>query len=722
MMTAIQRLQMVVKSRAVPVGHVSTRKGGSRWRKVSSGKWEEVKEGPKEELFNLREEASGLGVKLDAFGGDGQIHLGRIEVPKESRGHGLGERVMGKLLKLADKHGQTLTLTPSGKWGGSVPKLKKWYARLGFVPNKGRHKDYEISDTMYRLPRVKKSRSTHPVILKPADKDAVYARRHEEPGHPYHGSVDVQGIKVHVENRRGSVRRGPGWKTKMGHHYGEIRDSLGADGDPVDAYVGRNHDSPLVVVVHQKEPGTTRYDEDKVMLGFDRVVDALKAYRDQYDRPGFYGTHTAMSVPEFKRLLETKGAKGRKLTKSQREILDLVKAGKPVGHVSTYADGSQWKKTGPGKWEPVGDKKGSHDSPLMKIGHKVRFGDITARVSKVSHGGSEPMITMDSEGYGEGEPTSLSDLKEYMTAHGGKHVGVEEKPPAEKKTEPEEKPPAEKEKKKRSEGVHGTVEGMKDVLGRAHEGKVYWIDLEQLDGESQEAAKHLAIYTNGDLDVFVDPSKFAPTPVWDSEEKDFVLPPGADTASMRANLGKHEKTRIDASFRATRQDYENASKTIAELAGRQPPGDDMPPIIYRGMALPDEVADSLEEGASFDLGPVASFSGEEGVTKKFTGGKRGRGKRDEGQQGIVFVLSDPQVGTHIGGLSHFPEEDEVLSTGKLVVDRTEMKERLGDKLKYVYVTQEKLKKAKGTELDDAHQKIIREAFLKRITDRKRKNR
>jgi GNAT superfamily N-acetyltransferase len=150
----------VKKSREYPVGHVTTRRDGSRWRKVSTGKWEEVKEAsPKQDLADLRDESKKLGVKLDAWGGDGEINLGRIEVSKEKRGQGLGERVMAKLLALSDKHKQTLTLTPSGQWGGSVPKLRKWYGRLGFVENKGKHKDYEISEAMYRRPKaLKKSR------------------------------------------------------------------------------------------------------------------------------------------------------------------------------------------------------------------------------------------------------------------------------------------------------------------------------------------------------------------------------------------------------------------------------------------------------------------------------------------------------------------------------------------------------------------------------------
>jgi hypothetical protein len=228
---------------------------------------------------------------------------------------------------------------------------------------------------------LKKASSYHPISLDPIDRPSQMARQHEDSEHPYQGQVNVQGLIVCIENKRGSVRRGHGWKTKMGHHYGEIRDTRGADGDALDVYVGDNHDSNLVVVIHQKEPGTTDYDEDKVMVGFDRVVDALKAYRDHYDRPGFYQSHTTMTMPEFQRLLDKQGRRGGKLTKAQQELLDLVKAEKPIGHVSTYADGSQWKKTGPQKWEPVG-KKVELDEAHQKIIREVFQQRLTNRKRK----------------------------------------------------------------------------------------------------------------------------------------------------------------------------------------------------------------------------------------------------------------------------------------------------------------------------------------------------
>lgn len=118
---------------------------------------------------------------------------------------------------------------------------------------------------------------------------------------PFQGYIEFQGLKIHVENKAGSYRSGVDkdgkpWKTHMKYHYGEIEGTTGSDGDALDVYVGPDAHSPLAVVVHQNVPETGKYDEDKVMLGWPSVPAALKAYRGQYNKPGFYGSHTAMPI------------------------------------------------------------------------------------------------------------------------------------------------------------------------------------------------------------------------------------------------------------------------------------------------------------------------------------------------------------------------------------------------------------------------------------------
>lgn len=128
---------------------------------------------------------------------------------------------------------------------------------------------------------------------------------------PFVASLTFQGIPVDIEQKKGDTREGVDndgtpWKVKMLAHYGEIRrtaDTIGAkgmDGDRLDVYVGPDAASPLVVVVDQRIPETGEFDEQKVMLGFSTVADALACYRGQYTKPGFYGGHTTMTIDDLK--------------------------------------------------------------------------------------------------------------------------------------------------------------------------------------------------------------------------------------------------------------------------------------------------------------------------------------------------------------------------------------------------------------------------------------
>jgi len=81
------------------------------------------------------------------------IKLHTIEVPKGQRRKGIGTAYMEDLIAYADEAGKTITLSTGGRTGDiAKTKLIAFYKNLGFVENKGRKKDYRISDTMYRRP------------------------------------------------------------------------------------------------------------------------------------------------------------------------------------------------------------------------------------------------------------------------------------------------------------------------------------------------------------------------------------------------------------------------------------------------------------------------------------------------------------------------------------------------------------------------------------------
>lgn len=95
--------------------------------------------------------------------------------------------------------------------------------------------------------------------------------------------------------------------------YGYIKRTQGADGDHVDCFVGPYDKSPLVYVIHTKDQKTDKYDEDKVMLGFDSPEMAMEALKDHYGNPeNIFLDITSMAMPEFKQRLEGDWDKDKK--------------------------------------------------------------------------------------------------------------------------------------------------------------------------------------------------------------------------------------------------------------------------------------------------------------------------------------------------------------------------------------------------------------------------
>jgi hypothetical protein len=115
-----------------------------------------------------------------------------------------------------------------------------------------------------------------------------------------------KGLQLAIENPAGTIRSGKKpdgteWVTRMQHAYGEITDSLGVDGDPVDVFLGPELETAThVFVVHQRRVDDwQRYDEDKCMLGFASKQAATAAFLANYDDPRFLGPMTTLTVGDF---------------------------------------------------------------------------------------------------------------------------------------------------------------------------------------------------------------------------------------------------------------------------------------------------------------------------------------------------------------------------------------------------------------------------------------
>jgi len=90
---------------------------------------------------------SELGIVLDLWDNGDHLELGKIEVPKELRGTGVGTEAMERIIQFADKLGKDIRLTPSTDFGAtSVARLQKFYKGFGFEKNK----NLKYKDTMVR--------------------------------------------------------------------------------------------------------------------------------------------------------------------------------------------------------------------------------------------------------------------------------------------------------------------------------------------------------------------------------------------------------------------------------------------------------------------------------------------------------------------------------------------------------------------------------------------
>jgi len=103
------------------------------------------------------------------------------------------------------------------------------------------------------------------------------------------GHVKIHGLNISIENPKGSIRSGTSsegkkWSIKLKNHYGYFSgDNIGKDGDPVDVFLGPEPQSENVFIVNQKN-SEDKFDEHKVLLGFNKFKDAVNGYLDNYEK------------------------------------------------------------------------------------------------------------------------------------------------------------------------------------------------------------------------------------------------------------------------------------------------------------------------------------------------------------------------------------------------------------------------------------------------------
>jgi len=140
--------------------------------------------------------------------------------------------------------------------------------------------------------------------VEPSDKQ-------KEAGNYKKGWLRIAGLDIKIESAKGSIRsnkddNGEKWSVTMQNHYGDIKGTTGADGDALDVFIGDNLDAEKVFIIDQVDSKTRKFDEHKIMMGFNSVQAARKAYFANYsDGWTGFGAIKVYSLDKFKQWIES---------------------------------------------------------------------------------------------------------------------------------------------------------------------------------------------------------------------------------------------------------------------------------------------------------------------------------------------------------------------------------------------------------------------------------
>ena len=146
-------------------------------------------------------------------------------------------------------------------------------------------------------------------IVKPEDDLEVETEPTEaqiEAGNYKKGHIKRDGFDISLENLKGSIRSGTDkagkkWEVEMQNDYGYIKGTVAKDKDHLDVFLAEDYkENSPVFIVNQTTP-EGKFDEHKVMLGFDNKLDARNAYISNYEEgKANFSNVVEMPMNEFK--------------------------------------------------------------------------------------------------------------------------------------------------------------------------------------------------------------------------------------------------------------------------------------------------------------------------------------------------------------------------------------------------------------------------------------
>lgn len=137
-----------------------------------------------------------------------------------------------------------------------------------------------------------------------------------EAGNYKKGHIEIDGLKISIENPKGSKRRGKEpdgtpWENEMKNTYGYIKGTTGVDGDKIDVFLSDSPTDGDVYVVDQYNKDGS-FDEHKVMYGFTSATEAEAAYLSNYSADWAKDRKvvvTGVTREEFKKWLDASDRK-----------------------------------------------------------------------------------------------------------------------------------------------------------------------------------------------------------------------------------------------------------------------------------------------------------------------------------------------------------------------------------------------------------------------------
>lgn len=119
------------------------------------------------------------------------------------------------------------------------------------------------------------------------------------------------GKDISIETAKGTERvaKDGSWRVpKMPAHYGDINRTEGADGDPVDLFIGDRGDNGRFWVINQHEAGdSSKFDEHKVVTGVESAEEAVAIYKasfaDNYGDKVFTSISAELNADELNAML-----------------------------------------------------------------------------------------------------------------------------------------------------------------------------------------------------------------------------------------------------------------------------------------------------------------------------------------------------------------------------------------------------------------------------------